>query len=299
MAQWKKRVKKYKKKLLLKRFFNAKNLFLAAMIFTFLASLSYFFLFSRVFQVKKIEFRGIKDKVLETKLRKDIYQYLEANSPHFFSGPKPILKNSNYLSHPTLTHQHQNLLSTKSIFFVNTSDLENLIKNKYSTIKVVHSWKILPNTLVFQLQKKAPQAVCCLGECSHCFLLDTNGNVLRNVTSSMSKYFGLPLILFSSTTKAEISKKKQEIISTQALKSILDINKAMREIDIKIKKFVLSPTKITADVKEGWKIYFQRNPQSIPLEILKLKMVLNKLLPPQKRRNLQYIDLRFTKVYYK
>ncbi len=48
----------------------------------------------------------------------------------------------------------------------------------------------------------------------------------------------------------------------------------------------------------GWEIYF--DPKSdLSMDLTKLRLLLDKEITPEQRKNLQYIDLRFSKAYYK
>jgi len=83
------------------------------------------------------------------------------------------------------------------------------------------------------------------------------------------------------------------------MQEIMQIYQYFKKMGAETEKFTLSAGKITVRMKEGWEAYFQRDTQDIPLELLKLNLILKKELPPEKRKNLQYIELRFSKSYYK
>jgi len=54
------------------------------------------------------------------------------------------------------------------------------------------------------------------------------------------------------------------------------------------------------DIKtaEGWEIYFDLS-SDVNFALTKLGLLLEKEIPLEKRGDLSYIDLRFSKVYYK
>jgi len=54
------------------------------------------------------------------------------------------------------------------------------------------------------------------------------------------------------------------------------------------------------DVKtaEGWEIYFNLE-ENLSWQLTQLYLLLERKISPEERRTLQYIDLRFNKIYYK
>lgn len=68
---------------------------------------------------------------------------------------------------------------------------------------------------------------------------------------------------------------------------------------IKLKEFVISTERLNVKTLEGWEIYFDLQ-NEIEWQLTKLKMVLEREIPSEKRKDLDYIDLRFGNYsYYK
>ncbi|MFH1451413.1 MAG: hypothetical protein ABIF89_02280, partial [bacterium] len=96
------------------------------------------------------------------------------------------------------------------------------------------------------------------------------------------------------------AKLGQKICKEETLAVIVKINKALiEEIKIDPVEFtVLKNDRINAKMLEGWNIYFNAA-GDIDWQITKLQLVLEKEIPEDKRNNLEYINVRFTKVYYR
>ena len=62
--------------------------------------------------------------------------------------------------------------------------------------------------------------------------------------------------------------------------------------------FLISEERINIQTSDGWTVYF--NPKGdISWQITELSLVLAKQIPPEKRGELDYIDLRFSRIYFK
>jgi len=158
-----------------------------------------------------------------------------------------------------------------------------------------------------------------------CYSFDKNGVIFELVenqefsTSSMVEENNLVVKQDKSQNPVILG---QKVFSKEILDLILKIqNKIEKDLKIGINEFVVETGKITAKTFEGWEIYFQtervktktsflffrasaENTKYFPLEginlcLTKLQLLLEKAIPIEKRKNLEYIDLRFTKAYYK
>ncbi|MBI2452767.1 MAG: hypothetical protein HYV55_00870 [Parcubacteria group bacterium] len=76
------------------------------------------------------------------------------------------------------------------------------------------------------------------------------------------------------------------------LKRSLDTWSVLQATETKIEFFSLVPGLISAHMTEGWEIYFTHE-EDRSWQETKLKEVLEKQIPQEKRSRLQYIDVRF------
>ncbi|MDP1538585.1 MAG: hypothetical protein Q8M00_00960, partial [bacterium] len=83
-------------------------------------------------------------------------------------------------------------------------------------------------------------------------------------------------------------------IEKEDLISILEINSQLEEnLNILIKGFIISSReKLIVLTQEGWELYFNLQ-EDVKWQLAKLKALLEEKIPPEKRKNLEYIELRF------
>ena len=129
-----------------------------------------------------------------------------------------------------------------------------------------------------------PAALWCGNK--ECFLSDENGRIFKKAApeaeTDLIRVFG-----------------EKELFSQQ-IDRILEIkSKLEKNLKMEIKKaHLVSPKRLDLENSEGWRIYFNLEEDS-DWQIQKLGLVLEKQISPEERKNLKYIDLRFSRVYYK
>lgn len=243
-----------KKSILKKRGFWLFILFLAAV-----AGIFYFLFFASFLQIKKIEISGTKslpNQEIQNLTEKDIV--------------KKIL-----------------FFPTKSILLANKKEIIEKLSKNFPKIDEIRVKKRLPNILILEIKEKEKTGCFC-GE-NNCFYADAKGIIFEEAGNSCP----LKFIIRISESALNLS---EQVIEEALLDKIKKINNNAREnIRIDIAEFnisELSNEKIIAKTKSGWEIYF--NPEGdIDWQLTKLAQVLEKEIPPEKRENLEYIDLRF------
>ena len=92
----------------------------------------------------------------------------------------------------------------------------------------------------------------------------------------------------------------QKLIEKELLDLILRIQGNLKEnFQIDIKEAAISlPKRLDIKTSENWQIYFNLE-SDIDLQIIKLNLLLKQEITAEIREELEYIDLRFTRVYYK
>ncbi len=132
----------------------------------------------------------------------------------------------------------------------------------------------------FLIRQPQPAAVWCGQEC---FLADKNGMIFKKAPAEtdLVKIFG-----------------KKELLSQ--IGQVLEIESKLKEsLDIEIERAeMVSSQRLDVETSEGWKIYFDLT-GDLDWQVQKLGLVLEKQITPEKRRNLEYVDLRFSRIYYK
>ena len=129
-----------------------------------------------------------------------------------------------------------------------------------------------------------------------CFFIDREGIIFKKTKTELMQ----EEVMIVSLKKEEALISGKEILVPQILELILKIKEDFEEnLKIEIENFtIVSEKRLNVKTNENWEIYFNLE-KDVKLEVTKLKALLEKEISPEERRNLEYIDLRFEKVFYK
>lgn len=188
-------------------------------------------------------------------------------------------------------------ITSKSIFLVNADNIKKQILDKFPIIEDVKVYKNFPQNIAVQIKERSPFAIFCSQGNENCFYIDKAGIIfekLPNFTEDMPAVRKL-----SDGSDIFVGK---EIVEKSIMDTVLKIKKNLNEkfqIDIK-EAFISSPLRLDIKTAENWQIYFNLSDNfGIDLQITKLNLLLSEEISQEKRNNLQYIDLRFDRAYYK
>jgi len=183
--------------------------------------------------------------------------------------------------------------SSKSIFLSNLKEAKASILNKFPQIEEISLKRKFPGSIVVEAKERIAVANFCPD--SECFLIDKNGVVFEKIDIIFSEF---PKI--KNVEGRNIFSLGEKVIDENILKSILDIKNGLTEKSkIIIEEFnMLSLQRLNVKTKENWEIYFNLN-EDLKWQTDKLILVLENEIPSEKRRDLEYIDLRFSRVYFK
>jgi len=94
----------------------------------------------------------------------------------------------------------------------------------------------------------------------------------------------------------------QAVTDKELLASILSIRPELEKIKIDIKKITIpldEDFRVDAETSEGWQIYFSTR-DDLKSQVNSLDVFLSQKISPEKRSQLQYIDVRIpNRAYYK
>lgn len=238
-----------------------KNFFFWLIISIFFLSFifSYLFFFSPIFQVKEIEIFGnqnVPQKELFDLIDKEIEQEL------FF-------------------------FPTRSIFLVDLQKIKMTILEEFPEIARVNFKKKLPNSLLVGIEEREVKAIFNQGE--KFFFLDSEGVIFREIPEIKGNL--LVIKTHFSHPPLHLAKK---VIEKELLNKILEINSKLKDnLKISIKETILFwPEKLDFITFEGWSIYLDSQ-KDLNWQLTKLNAVLEKEIPLERRKDLEYIDLRF------
>ncbi|OGZ17935.1 MAG: hypothetical protein A2Z78_01885 [Candidatus Nealsonbacteria bacterium RBG_13_36_15] len=180
---------------------------------------------------------------------------------------------------------------TKSIFLINTTEIKSDILDSFPQIAEVIARREIPDTIDINVTERSGLAVWCKKE--NCFLVDNKGVIFEKAPPEETD---LPKIVDEQDRNS--FNLGEKIIEEGVLKSILDI-KINNNSGINIENFViLNSERLNIKIAEGWEIYFNLK-EDISWQLTKLDLVLKEEISPERKGDLEYIDLRFSRVYYK
>jgi len=250
-----------------KRFF-----WLGILILLILFSTFYFLFFSRTFQVTKIIISG-EEKVAKGDIESLVGQKLE-NSILF--------------------------LKTRSIFAIDLGQIKKDILGRYPQIAKAEVSRGFFDAIKVELAERQALAVWCS---QSCFLIDGEGIIFALSAEALAEAeriseTGTNLLIVR--TESGSGKLGDSVIAKELLSQVFEIKTQVEgSAGVPVQEALLvSEERLNLKTAEGWQIYFNLK-GDLNWQFTELKLVLEKQISPQKRGKLEYIDLRFSRVYYK
>jgi len=274
---------KYKKPYRVKKkkpIFHSRFFWLGLFILVIFGAIFYLVVFAPFFQIKEIIIIG-NEKVSTEEIKSILEQKINRQVAFF---------------------------SSKSIFLSNLKETEKKILEKFPQILTINLKRTFPDILIAEIKERLPVGTWCqtcsedcqpcLAGCqdNECFYFDEFGIVFEKNPQKLQ-----PPIIKPENPNPDLALGKL-IIEQKYLDAILKIDKDLeKNLNLSIEDFIISGDgkNLTVFLSEGWQIFFDLD-SDISEQIFNLELVLKEKIPPEKRTNLQYINLRFgTKVYYK
>ena len=259
----KRSVSRQKTSLLLKN----KGLRDTILVIILIGSLGYLLLFSPAFKINKTEIiapNGIALKPLQDILRIEMEKKLFG------------------------------ILDNRSLLLFNKGNVEDRIMQDVPKAREAQITKKFPKTLVLEVQKREPVILWCFQGETDCFLVDKD-RIIFEKTAIKAPLGGLSLLQDEQLPK----KILEQACEPMEMVQILEINNFLAgKLDIIVNNFVKhNKGKLDVITTDGWVMYFDLNTDT-RLALTKLKLLLDNEIDLERRKNLQYIDLRYSKVYY-
>ncbi|MEK7482255.1 MAG: FtsQ-type POTRA domain-containing protein [Patescibacteria group bacterium] len=182
---------------------------------------------------------------------------------------------------------------TKSIFTADVQAIEKKCLAQFPAINEINIKKKLPAGLLIKVVERMPVGQLCSSD--KCFIIDSQAIIFEQI-SSLSTIAG-PIIKLGGDRALVLG---EAVLNKEQMAGALGLYKSATEkYGIELKEIAVSDKKLTAITNSGWEIYFNTD-NDIAKQISNFEAVVDKLLSPEKRKGLEYIDLRFgDKVYYK
>jgi len=174
----------------------------------------------------------------------------------------------------------ENFLKIENIFLVDSKGIENEILDNFPQFEKVKVSKEFPQKISVKIKKRKGVFLFCK---ENCYLIDRKGIIFKEAEKEN--------LLKIEKEKTSSFVLGERIISEDLILKILKIEEECEQLKIKINKISIFEEKLEAETKEGWKIILNSE-KDIDFQIKKLKVVWENL-EPEKRRKLEYLDLRF------
>ncbi|MDI6591725.1 MAG: FtsQ-type POTRA domain-containing protein [Patescibacteria group bacterium] len=244
-----------------KSIFKNRFFWLGILILIGIGTIFYFLFFSEIFQVKKIIVTG-EDRVFKEPVQSIVQKELEREILFF---------------------------KTKSIFLVDLERIRKNLLNQIPQIEVIGIQRLYPDGLGIWVIKRKGIGIFCRND--SCFLLDPNGVIFEKAPEK-SDFLRIKYGKFKEELKLG-----ERVIEKEKLSQILEIESKLKDLNISLVEIsIISEERLNALTSEGWEIYL--NPiKDLEWQLVKLGLVLKERIPPDKRKSLKYIDLRFEKIY--
>jgi len=181
----------------------------------------------------------------------------------------------------------------ENIIFLSTGEIKKWFAESFSQIEKIEVHRRLPESLILTIEKKTPAILWCESP-ENCAFLDKNGALFWDKEFKSSE--ALPRVILGESNVKNYSIQELKEIAGK----IKEINQNLvKNINIEPAVFTIKEDgELAVATSEGWIILINLSSQ-FDFGLTRLKLLLEKELPPEQRKNLNYIDLRFSKIYYK
>lgn len=265
------------------RTLKTKRFWIFVLFVLILGGLTYLVIFSNLFQVEEIQIKR-NQKVKN----QDILGIVEPKAER------------------SLRAGSIKVFSSKSLFLINSRDMEEELLARFPQIGEVHIKRGLPRTLVVEVREREPFAEICQPS-GECFVVDQEGvafeksAILKDEESGLKvlevKRQGLVLWL---AQERDMRLGKQAII-LDYLQAVDAVHRNLeQQLELGIDKITLAKdNRLNIKIEQGFKLYFNID-RNIENQLFNLGLVLEEKISAEELLGLEYIDLRFgNRVYYK
>ncbi len=181
------------------------------------------------------------------------------------------------------------VFDSRSIFLAPLGAVEKYIAAEIPEIRQATISRVFFDSLEIELTIREPVALYCSAGKTACFAIDEEGYLFEQKDRPVA----------SEITIIDLSNHgitiKTEALEPRLLTIITTINKTLGE-DI-AEYIIFSPKRLDLVSEQGWRVYFNLA-KDMEVELAKLKFLLEEEIPGELLEDLEYIDLRFERVFY-
>jgi cell division protein FtsQ len=180
---------------------------------------------------------------------------------------------------------------TQNIFLANTKKAGEILLNRFPKIDNIQIKRKFPDKVNISIEERKPIATFRFQ--NEYFNIDKKGIAFERVPTELVY---LPLVIIQADFN-RINEGDTVLSLDNAAKLVAIINEFSNELKIEIESVsIVSDYRADIKTKEGWQAYLSLN-NDIAWQMEKLDTLLKEKIPPNDRIYLNYIDLRFDKVY--
>ena len=254
-----------------RRRFIRKVLFILGIILAFAIALIYLLFFSRLVDVRGLNINNNIDSTLKQSVTDSINDWL--NDKSYF------------------------IQRRRSIFFVNISELEQELHQKYSKIDSIVISRNLFHDIDINIKERLPSGIWCAGQVQQCFYFNKDGIIYENSPQTL----GFLILIINDEREKDI-KLGDQVIDGDWQQKIFDTSSKLISRGFKVKNFVIPKDSIDefyALTPSNFRIIFSVN-TDINAQIDSMYAFMNQKLTPDRISKLEYIDLTIQdRIYYK
>lgn len=172
-----------------------------------------------------------------------------------------------------------------SILFVNTKAVERALRAKFPQIEKARADRALfGRTVRVTVQERTQVALACREH--SCVALDRHGILFAPVQDTGE------FLRIEGDSDFELVLGR-EFLDEALFSALFFMKDAAKELDVEFVSFeIVTKDRVSAASSEGWEVIF--NPRAdTQWQMTKLEAVMNQKLPQDKRKGVEYVDLRF------
>ncbi|OGZ18561.1 MAG: hypothetical protein A2175_01045 [Candidatus Nealsonbacteria bacterium RBG_13_42_11] len=177
-----------------------------------------------------------------------------------------------------------------NIFLFAPAEIKRAFLGTFPQVADINLQRDFPDGLKISIKERKPVAIFCQDKI--CFDLDKEGTLFESGATSSDSLPEIESQIFNKEVKSGTV-----VLSEDVLSQILNINERLKNFGVPAEEFsVVSEQRLNSKTSEGWEIYFNLKGDT-EWQLTELSALLKAKIPSQKRKNLEYVDLRFDKVF--
>ena len=177
-------------------------------------------------------------------------------------------------------------LPTASIFLTNTHGMQDALLKVIPELESADIQRRFPNSLIVVVRERVASAIWC--QEFSCVEIDREGIAFKRVESALEG-----IMIYGQGQPIDL---KETAVKKEVLDAILEFAKEAKRQSLffhgELSFEIISNSEIHAHTGEGWDVYFT-NTQDLSWQNTKLQTVLKNKILPERRKDLEYIDVRF------